>query len=235
MTLRSKPGVLPWLLAAALTALLAGSLFRAYTQTDVAFFRMFGTIGVVLVGVFATRAFYALQERDALQRLEQVLDNLPAGFTAGPAVELGDPETGRPLVVDLVVVGKRSLILVGIDATRPVASAQATRVRLQRLARRLWRARRLVQNHAGDVPVTALALTLYRDADAGGTYIEGLPVVTAERLPAALQEVDAEAGDKPLPPALLERLLQDFQAPSAAEVTGGGALPSPGHSPGHSP
>lgn len=215
-TLRSKPSVYPWLLAAALTALLAGSLFRAHTQTNVALFRMFGTISVVLVGFFATRTFYALQERDALERLEAALGHLPSGFTIGPAAKLVDPDTGRPLVIDLVIVGQRSLILVGIDVTRPVASAGATRRRLQGLARRLWRARRLVGARAAGVPVTALILALYRDTDAAGTlFIEGLPVVPPEQLASALPEVDAEAGDDALTPAVRQRLVQDLEGPRA--------------------
>jgi len=214
--LRSKPNAYPWLLAAALTALLAGSLFRAYTQTDVALFRMFGTIAVVLVGVFATRTFYVFQERDALERLAGVLDQLPAGFDVGPAAVLREPDARRRLVVDLVIVGRRSLILVGIDGTRPVASAGATRARLQRLARNLWRARRLVEGQAGaegagDVPVTALLLALYREPEAGTVFIEGLPVVPAESLPSALIEVDREAAGADLPPEFRNQLLRDLQ------------------------
>lgn len=215
MALRSKPVVLPWLLAAALTALLAGSLFRAYSQTHVALFRMFGTISVVLVGFFATRTFYALQERDALDRLAEVLEGLPTGFAVGPAVQVPDPDGRRPLVVDLVIVGQRSVILVGIDVTRPVATASAARRRLQRLAWRLWRVRRILEQRAA-VPLSALILALYRDPGAGPgaergagpVFIEGVPVVTPEQLATALTRVDAEAAAEPLPPDIRARLLE---------------------------
>ena len=194
--LRRKPSLYPWLLAAALTALLAGSLFRAYTQTGVGFFRMFGTIGLVLVGYFSTRMFYALQEADALERLATALAHLPDGFAAGPALSVRDPETGRPLVVDLTLVGRRALWLVAIDVTRPVASPSAALARWRRLAARLWRARRLLTPRlaaVGPVPVAAFILTLYRDPPLGG-YVDGLPVLAIESLRDRVTALDQEEG-----------------------------------------
>lgn len=219
--LRPNPSITPWLLAAGATALLAGSLFRAYVQTGTGLFRMFGTISLVLIGYFATRTAYALQEGDALDRLRDALAKLPAGFDLAAALALPLPDRNRrkPLVVDLTVLGQRSLILIGIDATRPIASRRATLNRLRHRALTLWQARRILEPRLSalthPVPVTAVILSLYRDPGVDDMAIEGIPLLTVDNLTNGLSLADSESAQQTIPTAVRTTLLSSL---SPAEI-----------------
>ena len=206
--LKAKPSPYPWLIAAGLTALIVGSLFRGYAQTHVGFFRMFGTIGLVLIGYFATRTFYALQEGEALDRLAAALKRLPPGFEVGAPLSAPNPRGRGRLVVDLTVIGPRGLHLVAIDPTRPYVARATALARQRQQALALWQARRQLEPRLealGRVPVGGLLLTLYRSAGAN-EHVEGLPLAEPHSLPERLAELDRELAPEPLPEQTLAQL-----------------------------
>lgn len=207
--LRAKPNPYPWLVAAAVTALVVGSLFRGYSQTHVGFLRMFGTIGLVFIGYFATRTFYAIQEGEALDRLHQALAGLPSDFHVGSSLTLKNPEGRGRLVVDLTLLGPNGVHLLAIDTTRPFVKKDRALVHWSRKARHLWRAQRAIAPRLarlGSVPVGGLVLALYRD-DAMPA-IEGLPLLTVETLAQRLPGVHQDLSAEPLDPETYDKLRQ---------------------------
>ncbi|MBO8142441.1 MAG: hypothetical protein H0Z37_09765 [Firmicutes bacterium] len=63
-------------------AFLVGSLFRLYAEFGIGFFRMFGTLGIVVMGVLATRLVTGWQLGAAAAELESVFKRLPAPWRA---------------------------------------------------------------------------------------------------------------------------------------------------------
>lgn len=70
------------------TAFVVGALFRLYAATGVGFYRMFGTLGIVLIGWMGARIVTGWQLKDATAGMKEVLERLPAGWRA---VERGVP------------------------------------------------------------------------------------------------------------------------------------------------
>lgn len=68
--------IVPLLLA----AFIVGGLFRLYNVTGFALFRMFGTLGIVVMGWLATRIVQSWQLHDATAGMQEVLDQLPEGW-----------------------------------------------------------------------------------------------------------------------------------------------------------
>lgn len=208
--LREKPSPYPWLLAAAVTAFLVGSLFRGYSQTHAGFLRMFGTIGLVFIGYFATRTFYAIQEGEALDRLRSALSQLPSGFEVGSSLALRRPGGKGRLIVDLTVIGPNGVHLIAVDVTRPFTGSGRAIDRLSRQARVLWQAQRILEQRLqsiGKVPVGGLILMLYRD-DHHLHSIEGLPVSSVTALPERIVEADHILARQPVPEDIRHKLRQ---------------------------
>lgn len=59
-------------------AFVIGALFRMYNVTGIGFYRMFGTFGIVVIGVLGTRIVSSWQLKDATAGMKEVLDSLPA-------------------------------------------------------------------------------------------------------------------------------------------------------------
>lgn len=76
------------LAALLLTAFLVGALFRLYNETGVGFYRMFGTLGIVVMGWIGVRIVTSWQLKDATAGMQDVLDALPEGWRA---LERGAP------------------------------------------------------------------------------------------------------------------------------------------------
>lgn len=71
-----------------IVAFIVGGLFRLYNISGVALYRMFGTIGIVVLGFLGTRIVQSWQLHDASAGMQDVLKALPAGWQA---LERGAP------------------------------------------------------------------------------------------------------------------------------------------------
>lgn len=71
-----------------LTAFVVGALFRMYSVTGIALYRMFGTLGIVVAGWLAVRIVNSWQLKDATAGMHEVLDALPESWQA---LERGAP------------------------------------------------------------------------------------------------------------------------------------------------
>lgn len=71
-----------------IVAFIVGSLFRLYNISGVALYRMFGTMGIVLLGFLGTRIVQSWQLDDASAGMQEVIDGLPEGWQA---LERGAP------------------------------------------------------------------------------------------------------------------------------------------------
>lgn len=211
--LKDKPNPYPWLIAAAITAILVGSLFRGYNQTQVGFLRMFGTIGLVVIGYFTTRAFYAFQEGEALERLKGALADLPPDFQVGSSLMVRDPQNSRRLIVDLTLVTPHGLLLMAIDVTRPFVNSSKALSNWSRRARQLWRSIRILNEKLkplGEIPIGGIVLTLFRNND-GIPSVEGIPLVTTDALREALLSPELQLSDRSLAPEARAKLLKLLQ------------------------
>jgi len=65
-----------------LTAFVVGALFRMYSVTGIALYRMFGTLGIVVAGWLAVRIVNSWQLKDATAGMHEVLDALPESWQA---------------------------------------------------------------------------------------------------------------------------------------------------------
>lgn len=197
--LKRRQRTWPWLVAVLLVALVVGSLFQAYAATGVGFFRMFATIGLVFVGFFATRFFYALQENDALDRLHAALAELPESMVAGAGISLPHPDGKGRLVVDLTVLSPRAIYLIKIDATRQSAFKRSARQHLLRSARTLWQAQKALtprlDRFEEPPPLQGLIVSLFRDPRLdtdGHPTVDGLPVTYVRRLAETIEAIERD-------------------------------------------
>lgn len=71
-----------------LTAFAVGALFRMYNTTGIGFYRMFGTLGIVVIGWLGVRIVTSWQLKDATAGMQEVLDALPESWHA---LERGAP------------------------------------------------------------------------------------------------------------------------------------------------
>lgn len=83
MTITARQ-LIPLLLA----AFVVGGLFRLHNITGIGFYRMFATIGIVVIGWLATRIVQRWQLDDASAGMQEVIDGLPEGWQA---LERGAP------------------------------------------------------------------------------------------------------------------------------------------------
>src|SRR5690625_2041659 len=69
-------------------AFAVGALFRMYNITGIGFYRMFGTFGIVVIGLLGTRIVSSWQLKDATAGMHEVLAALPEQWQA---LERGAP------------------------------------------------------------------------------------------------------------------------------------------------
>lgn len=190
------PSPTPWLITAAVVAYGVGSLFRAYTTTGIALYRMFGTIGIVIIGYLGTRVIVASVTAEGRRKLREALADLPEGFLLVPQVALTDGQ-GRKVDVEYLIVGRGAVHLLAVDETPPHTRSRGRLQRRQRMAARLWQAYRLchqllrgqgINNYAVQ---PALLATLAQPAqDQSTPMVDGLPVVAPEQLAQHLETYD---------------------------------------------
>lgn len=92
-----------------IVAFIVGGLFRLYNISGTGLYRMFGTMGIVVMGFLGTRIVQSWQLHDASAGMRDVIDNLPAGWQA---LERGAP---------IGVIGWQGY-LVGADRTLAVTT-----------------------------------------------------------------------------------------------------------------
>ncbi|HEY8417490.1 MAG TPA: hypothetical protein VIK93_05595 [Limnochordales bacterium] len=163
-------------------AFAVGSLFRLANEFGVALFRMFGTMGIAVMGIMATRIVTGWQLEGALRELQRLLKKLPEGWRVEGA--RGDHQSWRGYLV-----GPGQALAV---VTSPVANYSRGRGLARALQRasaeaQAWAAARTPGDDA--VVATPCVLLLRRRADddarraAGGVMVmdlEGLAAVVGQ-------------------------------------------------------
>lgn len=191
-----EPSPTPWLITAAVVAYGVGSLFRAYQTTGIGLYRMFGTIGIVIIGYLGTRVFVTAVTAEGRRKLREALESLPEGFLLVPQVALTDGQ-GRKVDVEYLIVGRGAVHLLAVDETPPHTRSTGRLQRRKRIAARLWEAYRLChrllqgQGVANYAVQPALLATLAAPSDEpGALVVEGLPLVAPEQLAEHLEKYD---------------------------------------------
>lgn len=191
-----EPSPTPWLITAAVVAYGVGSLFRAYKTTGIALYRMFGTIGIVIIGYLGTRVFVTAVTAEGRRKLREALEGLPEDFLLVPHVALTDGQ-GRKVDVEYLIVGRGAVHLLAVDETPPHTRSAGRLQRRKRIAARMWEAYRLchrllkgqgIANYA--VQPALLATMGLPDQETGPGMVEGLPLVDPEQLVQHLEQYD---------------------------------------------
>lgn len=157
------------------TAVLVGSLFRAADETGVRLMRMFGTLGVLVLGVIGTMALTRIQSRQGLKEIEGALKSLEPDAVITDWVYQG---RGRP---DFLVVGPGGITAICLEEmpqstwTR-VAASKVARGRERSMAAAAWVRERLAEQA---VPVHPLLVLTRRRALPEYTTAE-VPVLNAD-------------------------------------------------------
>jgi len=139
-------------------AFAVGSLFRLANEFGVALFRMFGTMGIAVMGVLATRIVTGWQLEGAVRELHGFLGKLPEGWRVERAA--GDQQSWRGYLV-----GPGQVLAV---VTSPVANYSRGRGLARALERAAAEARAWAASWAGggEAPrATPCVLLLRRQAD----------------------------------------------------------------------
>lgn len=131
-----------YIIGMAITALLIGSLFRAADDTGVRLMRMFGTLGILLIGVIGTLALTRLQSRHGLKAIEKELKSLEPEAVITDWAYQGK---GRP---DYIVVGSGGVVAVCLEEMaqstwKGRAAQKAVRARERAQASAHWVTERL--------------------------------------------------------------------------------------------
>ncbi|MEX2355912.1 MAG: hypothetical protein WD535_02655 [Thermaerobacterales bacterium] len=191
------PAPLTWIIAALITAFVVGSLFRGYTTTGIAFFRMFGTIGIVMIGYFGSRALYVGLMAEGRRSLREHLAALPGDWLIVPGVAFGHPEGSRATMVEYLLVGRHSIHLLAVNETAAYARPASFKGHARRQAKRLWQAYRLVNRllqtrEVGTIGIQPHLLSTLRRPDDATRVVDGISIITLDHLTARLQEMDAQ-------------------------------------------
>lgn len=194
LPLPAPPSPWPWVAAAALTGLVAGTLFQGYVRTGIGFFRMFATLGVVWIGYCATRALSAAQQAAGLAELAAALRALPPTWRVGGPLATRDG-AGR---ADLVVVGARAAFLLALDRSSALPGAVRPR---QRLAARLWAVRHELAAALPEPVALHLVLCPLQAPPARPAWVDGALVVAPAELAPHLQRLEDEADAAGVPPS----------------------------------
>lgn len=143
-----------------MAAFLVGALFRLYNITGIGFYRMFGTLGIVIVGLLGSRIVSSWQLKDATAGMHEVLDALPDTWTA--------LERGAPIGVlgwQGYIVGPAGTLAV---TTLPVPNYTKGRSLRRAMDRGFARAQALAETAPAKhvvFPVTPCVVLLRRRAD----------------------------------------------------------------------
>jgi len=165
-------------------AFIVGSLFRMANEFGVGLFRMFGTLGIVVMGVLATELLTSWQLEGALRELQALLKALPDGWQVKGAQ--GDSRSWQGYLV-----GHGRVLAV---VTSPVANYARGRGLVRALERAAAKARALAQARQDGQPATPCVLLLRRRADEEARRsVPGMLVVDLEGLAAELGRA-AEGG-----------------------------------------
>lgn len=154
-----------WLPVLAL-AFVVGALFRLGNELGIAVLRMFGTQGIVVIGILVALNLKRLQTEDGLRRLEEAIKALPPDVRVQP---LG--EAGR-LPVWLLEGSGRRVLLGASDVANSVRSGRATRLLLRQADQVLQAAK----ERLGAVEGLTAALVLLRRAAGADQALEGGPL-----------------------------------------------------------
>ncbi|MFO7319567.1 MAG: hypothetical protein LOD85_07975 [Clostridia bacterium] len=143
-------------------AFVVGALFRLGNELGVAVLRMFGTQGIVIIGILVAVNLKRLQAEDGLRRLEEQLQALPdrvrVQAVRGP---------GRPPLWLVEADGRR--VLVGTsDLANSVGAGRAWRL----LCRRAEELAQAARAHGLAPGEATLALVLLRRRAAEGQTVE---------------------------------------------------------------
>jgi len=100
-------------------AFAVGALFKAADETGIRILKMFGVIGIFMMGIVGTLALTRLQSRSGLNEVEKALKSLePDFFITDWAFQGG----GKP---DFLLVGPCGLVSVCVDETAQNTSARS--------------------------------------------------------------------------------------------------------------
>lgn len=158
-------------------AFIVGSLFRMANEFGVGLFRMFGTLGIAVMGLLATQLLTSWQLEGALRELEALLKALPEGWKVKGA--RGDSRSWQGYLI-----GPGRVLAV---VTSPVADYARGRGLVRALERAAARAHALAQARQGAQPATPCVLLLRRRADEEARRsVSGVLVVDLEGLAAEL-------------------------------------------------
>ncbi|HLT59214.1 MAG TPA: hypothetical protein VKZ69_10665 [Limnochordales bacterium] len=162
-------------------AFAVGSLFRLYNEFGIGFFRMFGTLGIAVMGMMASRLLTSWQLEAAVKELQRQLAALPEGWRV-KAVRGSGPTMWQGYLVG----PDRTWAVV----TSPVANYSRGRGLVRALRQAAQRARALAAEGQQLGPQGAVApcvVLLRRRADEGARRaVPGILVVDVEGLAAAV-------------------------------------------------
>lgn len=145
-------------------AFVVGALFRLGNELGIAVLRMFGTQGIVVIGILVAWNIKRLQVEDGLRRLELALKSLPGDVRVRPLGKEGAPSLW-------LLEGRGRRILLGTsDVANSVRARRAQRL-LVRDAARVVEQARAAGAAADDEHEVALVL-LRRSANGGGPPVE---------------------------------------------------------------
>lgn len=131
-------------------AFFVGSLFRLYIETGIGFFRMFGTLGIVVLGAVASRIIVRAQLDEGERLIHSAMQNLP------PECDVWRL-SGR--TADRAVSGPNGTVILLTSNIAHYARGWGLHRSLERLTARMERAAEVVQrtlfaSAGGDVDVS---------------------------------------------------------------------------------
>ena len=135
-------------------AFLVGLLFKLGDQYQVPVLRMFGTQGIVVIGIWGAWILRSLQREDGIRRVEEGLGAI------GPGVRVRRVGSVRSLPLWMVDTGKGKILLGASDVAESVGESRAART-LGRQARQMLAAARDLGALEGSERIAA-ALVLLR-------------------------------------------------------------------------
>lgn len=170
-----------------LLAFAVGALFRFGNQYGIPALRMFGTWGIVAIGLIGARNLRMLQTRSGLQELEEALRTLPPGVKLAEAPLAGGPAW--------VLTGSKGKLVLGTsDLANSVRGARAARALKQQAVRAVNAAFQAGLLHHGDRAAAAVVLLRKRvKEEERSLAVEGLPdpvlLLNAEEVGALLEQL----------------------------------------------
>lgn len=120
-----------WFVLTGLIGLLIGAFFQAYARSGIGFYRMYGTLGLVVLAVVGTQAVRQLHALSGLRHVRNTLSGLRPrlSYVQGQRLARGLPPAS------FVVVGPGGATALLIDAMEPALSRWGKRLQDRRAAR----------------------------------------------------------------------------------------------------